>query len=131
MTSATEMLRALLEERGVEYDLLDESIARLTMWQTCYEGLRQECQLDECNGESKLEIWDCTPEQAITATLERGTCHPDGHGNCSNCGKQLGVVRNCEMYETCDGRQAWKSLDHEVCDVPNYCPNCGAKVVGE
>lgn len=63
------------------------------------------------------------------ATLGRRTCTVTHDFNCSNCGKQIDVVRNCEMYETCDGRQAWKSLDHEVCDVPNYCPNCGAKVV--
>ena len=65
-------------------------------------------------------LWNIRAEQTCTVT-------PDF--NCSNCGKQIGVVRNWEMCETCDGRQTWKSLDHEVCDVPNYCPNCGAKVV--
>ena len=62
-------------------------------------------------------------------TRAERTCTVTRDFNCSNCGKQIGVVRNCEMYETCDGRQAWKSLDHEVCDVPNYCKNCGAKVI--
>ena len=62
--------------------------------------------------------------------LGSGTCIVTHDFKCSNCGKQIGVVRNCEMYETCDGRQAWKSLDHEVCDITNFCSNCGAKVVG-
>jgi hypothetical protein len=69
-----------------------------------------------------IEAWNTRAEQTCTVTYDF---------NCSNCGKQIGVVRNCEMYETCDGQQAWKSLDHKVCDVPNYCPNCGAKVVSE
>ena len=75
--------------------------------------------------------WDGLRKVWLTerATLGRGTCTVTHDFNCSNCGKQIGAVRNCEMYETCDGQQAWKSLDHKVCDVPNYCPNCGAKVV--
>ena len=78
--------------------------------------------LNDENGE--YEPMKFTPE------LGSGTCIVTHDFKCSNCGKQIGVVRNCEMYETCDGRQAWKSLDHEVCDIPNFCSNCGAKVVG-
>ena len=65
----------------------------------------------------------------LNVMLGHRTCTVTRDFNCSNCGKQIGVVRNCEMYETCDGRQAWKSLDHEVCDVPNYCQNCGAEII--
>ena len=73
--------------------------------------------------------WQAIADE-LNATLGSGTCTVTPDFNCSNCGKQIGVVRNCEMYETCDGRQAWKSLDHEVCDVPNYCPSCGRRVKG-
>lgn len=64
----------------------------------------------------------------MAATLGSGTCEVTRDFKCSNCGNQIGTVRNCAMFETCDGRQEWKSLDHEVCDIPNYCPNCGRKV---
>lgn len=122
--SATERLRALLDERGVEYEAERIDFSNYLTWgeNDCYS-------YTEYPDGTVLRIWDCTPEQAIAATLGRGTCTVTHDFNCSNCGKQIGAVRNCEMYETCDGQQAWKSLDHKVCDVPNYCPNCGARVV--
>lgn len=118
--AGTDELRKLLDERGVEYYLLDESIVRLTMWQTCYEGLRHECQFDERHGESKLEIWDCTPEQAIAATLGRGACRsttPDDAWcfACSECGKSF---PRDELH-----------LAHNHGEI-NYCPNCGWRVKG-
>lgn len=89
-----------------------------------------ECELEGCMAFSGCSFYR-TEAEAVDAwnTRAKRTCTVTRDFNCSNCGKQIGVVRNCEMYETCDGRQAWKSLDHEVCDVPNYCKNCGAKVI--
>lgn len=43
------------------------------------------------------------------ATLGRGTCTVTHDFNCSNCGKQIGAVRNCEMYETYD---EWQAIAH-------------------
>lgn len=134
--TGTDELRKLLDERGVEY--------RIECKQTraTFEPFNRFIVLNERGGlRGTIDVYldgacNCTwqfdgltPEQAIAATLGRGTCTVTHDFNCSNCGKQIGAVRNCEMYETCDGQQAWKSLDHKVCDVPNYCPNCGAKVV--
>ena len=68
-------------------------------------------------------------EDVIAETLGDWACTVTHDFKCSKCGKKIGGVRTCEMYETCDGLQAWKSLDHEVYDIPNYCPNCGAKVI--
>ena len=70
------------------------------------------------------EAWNTrTPEQAIAATLGRGTCEwiLEHSGTlydkwrCSNCG-----------YLFVESR-----VDQGIKDDfdPNYCPNCGAKVV--
>lgn len=125
--SATDEPRRLLDERGAEYYLLDESIVHLTMWQTCYEGLRHECQFDERHGESKLEIWDCTPEQAIAATL--------GNGTCEYCNGAMPIP-----YQYADGFSGWIEIvidgatlfvqvgNDELAIPINYCPNCGRAV---
>ena len=48
--------------------------------------------------------------------------HPDYRFKCSEC--------NCVLYyEDLDG-EPWVFVDG-VASVPNYCPNCGAKVVIE
>lgn len=59
-----------------------------------------------------------TPAQAIAATLGTGTCHEvkiDRHyRGCSECGNRWEY-----MYAV-----GWQI-------GPNFCPNCGRKVVGE
>ena len=113
MTSATERLRALLTERGVE-------------WEDCGNGATYV----EHNGEAWRFDYDepfdqlgivClsgyTPEQAIDATLGRGTCRrvlykPTGVLVCSEC--VAGMPRQLDKY----------------CYL-HYCPNCGARVVSE
>lgn len=130
MTSATdkltiELLCEMLEEQGVSCH---------THYLHAFWWVRDKLYEAADNLDGTLTVGRLTPEQAIAATLGSKTCiviHDlvTHDFRCSNCGKQIGVVRNCEMYETCDGQQAWKSLDHEVCDIPNFCPNCGAKVV--
>lgn len=129
--TATDELRRLLDERGVEWcEPVQMEGSIFTRWNS--DGVSWTASMVHGrNNALRIGASAVTPEQAIAATLGSGTCTVTHDFNCSNCGKQIGVVRNCEMYETCDGRQAWKSLDHEVCDVPNYCPNCGAKVVDE
>ena len=120
--TATDELRKLLDERGVEWTYADGTVSFANNGHWCHAWAYSDNAM--C-----VSMGYFTPDQAIAATLGSGTCIVTRDLNCSNCGKRIGFVRNCEMYETCDGRQAWKSLDHEVCDVPNYCPNCGRKVV--
>lgn len=122
--NATKRLREMLTERGVDYEVKDLSNIKFfhdTRWNAngvhwCYtEFVGATTCLTMCN-----EWKDCTPEQAIAATLgsaER-TCERVTHGlerdreivtvswTCSECGAHMG--RDC-----------------------NYCPNCGAKVVSE
>lgn len=137
--TATDVLRALLDERGVEYYRheedeplreLKEGTDRATSWRLG----KASCTVVECES-GTLDVWidHATPAQAIEATLGHGTCHnasnvTDKHGQarfvCSACGAWL------------DSRMLWnpeypngESPFVKDCRL-NFCPNCGRKVVG-
>lgn len=113
--TATDALRRLLDERGVEWG---------------DDGYPTTCTVWVANGATWHGLWrdDCieliahlTPEQAIDATLGRGTCHAVfevdamseddriGEFVCSECGETFGDERD---------------------QRPRYCPNCGRRCVG-
>ena len=105
--TATDELRRLLDERGVEhYDGTER-----TLWLKDEHGYRASA--DELtSGRISLHVWCTTPQQAIDATLGRGECHEEededtGFICCSECGAVL--PEDYTVY---------------------YCWNCGAKVVG-
>lgn len=119
MTSATDRLRALLDERGVEWrgGLPTETIVREPI-----DALYVE------RSDGRMHVYFrsyMTPEQAVAATLGPGTCH--------NISPKLG---NDEF--TCDECLArvygsggqWFDVNWEYHKF-NYCPNCGRKVVVE
>ena len=68
MTSATDELRKLLDERGVEYEAERIDFSNYSTWgkNDCYS-------YTEYPDGTVLRIWDCTPEQAIAATLGNRT----------------------------------------------------------
>ena len=108
MTSATERLRALLDERGVEWK--DYGYENHTWWGEWHAENRS-----SVNGLFVKVEGVVTPEQAIAATLGPGTCEVTDNGSwgyphvCSACGASFDMdVNNGEFY---------------------YCPNCGRKVV--
>lgn len=71
--TATDELRALLDERGVEW--MDDSYAQL--WCTVWHGQdgKQWRMTENRSGMlTELKAWQTTPAQAIAATLGRGTC---------------------------------------------------------
>ena len=127
MTSATERLRALLDERGVEWRKTPHYSSESQDNETVFEGNGIEWYAnDHMNGRLGLRAlrYEVTPEQAVEATLGRGTCKLDiiayakggvdfAGFRCDGCGFTqavpsgglVGVTRN------------W-----------NYCPNCGRKV---
>lgn len=103
--TATDELRRILDERGVEWH---GDIA--TYWRDAdaVESLFADNALD-------VSLYAVSPEQAIEATLGRGTCEPvDGYDDdgeeigtcCSECGSPWPVYY-----------------------VVRYCPVCGCKVV--
>ena len=118
MTSATERLRALLDERGVKWET-DRSGFRV-MWGKPVDEFHDTMQFKAVdnalpNGGLNVHICGFTPEQAIAATLGPGTCkrvfyEPTGVYVCSECG--CGLSKKLDKY----------------CYL-HYCPNCGAKVV--
>ena len=119
MTSATERLRALLDERGVEWWAGDGECDRKTHWES--NGLTWEYFNDD-NGDAWLGFLgaceqDVSPEQAIYATLGPGTCHME-HLWSDDID---GVCWWCKARD----KPAFTHGDFP----PNYCPNCGRKVV--
>jgi len=124
-TSATERLRALLDERGVEWW---QSVNMLgcvfTRW---YSPLFSDEMVAMENGDGELELFShlMTPEQAIAATLGSGTCHDEGDPSdfcCSECGMRM-------FTETNDTYTMIAADERTIIKSPNYCPNCGREVV--
>ena len=123
--TATEELRRLLDERGVEhYDGTNG-----TLWGKDASGYRFSA--DELtSGRMSVHMWCETPEQAVAATLGLGTCRDlGGTGandeqvfNCSECGCVL------SLYDRDGSNNLCTSF---VFDYPRYCPNCGRKVSGD
>lgn len=115
--TATDELRRMLNERGVGHGGSDAVIY--------FEDRRgyKACAYDAPRryGEGFLCICHtATPEQAIDATLGRGTCRNVGYYidgtrfKCSACGY--------------NGWVKWASDGMDR--VPHYCPNCGRQVIG-
>lgn len=103
--TATEVLRRLLDERGVEWD--GESYESVTFWN---EETNMAVASDDFDG----RLWvsqRLTPEQAIAATLGQGTCKltMDGTDGCFGCSECL----------------------ENIPPLANYCPNCGRRIVDE
>ena len=120
--SVTERLRALLDERGVEWTGSD------TRTDFIVDGIDWEAYEHVVFGEPSglLSVMTAlTPEQAIDATLGRGTCHfeqiPEALYDdieCSECGVALWGFQMDIAGEGCPTK-------------PRYCPNCGRAVVNE
>lgn len=118
--TATDELRRLLDERGVEWK--DYNHDNHTWWSDDNNiGWHAENRPAVTGSYVKIEAV-LTPEQAIAATLGRGTCEwiLDHSGTlydkwrCSKCG-----------YLFVESR-----VDQGIKDDfdPNYCPNCGKAV---
>jgi hypothetical protein len=104
--TATERLRELLDERGVEYETEDRPTIRYTDWGDWLFTEPLDAKPHTLGAQCELMRVPVTPEQAIAATLGRGTCHEAAFCSCSECGAQLDGIYG------------------------HYCPNCGRKVVG-
>ncbi len=122
--SATEELRRLLEERGVEWSAFGDEYADQTLVHTERFG---RCAVTEWPTGLDVHLFNLTPEQAVEATLGRGECHDSNNRfnawQCSECGATVLL-----MFDDFD--EPTYSVNGSA-DVPKYCPNCGRKVVDE
>lgn len=115
----TTELRRLLDERGVEYEAnrLDFDGGNYNI----YTEWGDISYVEYADG-TVLRIFDCTPEQAIAATLGNGrhkqTCHAESDLSewvCSNCQCWIPLGLTPENIKHAS---EWR-----------YCPHCGAKVL--
>lgn len=111
--TATDELRRLLDERGVEWrgGLPTETMVEADGLDLLYVALP--------DGRVRAFIRNyLTPEQAVEATLGRGTCHNAAPSYldflCSECGF---VHYHSDENDSGDGNE-WR-----------YCPSCGAEVI--
>ena len=106
--TATDELRRMLDERGVEWSGIGDHTVLWCRRDAKYANY--DAQASDW-GDKLMLSWACTTEQAIEATLGRGTCHntqSDFDFMCSECGK---CVDNGRVLGF------------------NYCPRCGRRVV--
>lgn len=118
--TATERLRQLLDERGVEWYARNILSTAYVHWGDDRKGPTFDAK-DAGGGKVDLFCYRISPEQAVEATLGRGTCRmtlADLRGpaytdvyECSECGHQT-------MVYTVMGES----------EPPRYCPECGRKV---
>lgn len=120
--SATDELRTMLDERGVKYETDDTQVSD-TEWYyvtKLRDGYRDRWTYEE-PPECGLLLsyqYDLSAEDAIEATLGRGTCHirpwrmehDTGFFDCMEC--------DCGYVADVSDWAKW-----------HYCPNCGSKVV--
>ena len=116
--SATDELRRLLDERGVKWGDFSDEKCKHTDWNNL------SCWFTEYP--DGWTSWGMTkrgtPEQAIAATLGRGTCHIEernGDLYCDVCGNEVGSFDpTSELFISGNAIELWE-----------FCPRCGAKVV--
>ena len=117
--TATDELRRLLDGRGVEYKDRNVFGKHVFQWGKPFHGA-----MFTDGGEwTELVVENATPEQAVEATLGRGTCriekrHMDWR--CTGCGEIVGT----------DDPTSELFIDGNAVELWHFCPNCGRKVVG-
>lgn len=117
----TKELDTLLNERGQDHRVWPSGLVVWHDERTVYEYEPAKNHHSEYwGGILRMTLRHCTPEQAIDATLGRGTCHNAAPSYldflCSECGF---VHYHSDTNDTGDGNE-WR-----------YCPNCGRKVVDD
>ena len=114
MTSATDELRRLLDERGVDHESTEWIDGVTVSWQDSDGTVfcaRESLSLGGPTG--TLDVYRLTPSQAVAATLGRGTCEVEYVSDWMGW-----HCKACDML--------WQGLRDQR---PRYCPNCGRAVV--
>ena len=121
--TATEVLRRMLDERGVEHYDGTET----TLW--LKDGVGYRASADEgLSGFMHLHLWCTTPEQAIAATLGPGTCEADETDviKCWVKCKDEPSVEHMELIHAMECSECGHTYEHVNGDY-EFCPRCGRK----
>lgn len=117
--SATDELRRMLDERGVEWSATDTYRLLVTSWNDA-SGHSWAFVEHKDGNFSKLTAYHLTPEQAIAATLGKPErkCH---------------VLRCTVVRQECDDWQRFEmecgnEFMWQVQDAPVWCPYCGGRI---
>lgn len=122
--SVTDELRAILDERVVEWWAEESEIDHVTVWNA--NGGHARFYEPKTTNHDLLQVgyYDCTPAQAVEATLGRGMCQIEerhGEWRCTRCGEIVGDSDPwSELYINGNAIELWR-----------YCPWCGREVVQE
>ena len=111
--SATDELRRLLDERGVEW-----TGGHYTDWDDANGHPAEAFEFDGTLYVSCV----LTPAQAVEATLGRGTCHITVEDNLAETEGMGDVWLECSACH-------WQMPLEPTTPLFGYCPNCGRKVV--
>ena len=124
--TATDELRRLLDERGVEWMPIAWNPKRETFYHTS-NGVGF-CADEYADGVKIYTDATITPEQAIAATLGPGTCHlKEIDKDCDTASEYMIASEWCfDAVYRCSCGCRFGHISH---DRPRYCPNCGARCV--
>lgn len=126
--SATDELLRMLTEAGVEYRFNDAT--KVFEWH--FDGTDGEgsAHATEVHGGINIIACSITPEQAIDATVGPATCHLEEIEKDCDTASEYMLDRECcfdAVYRCSCGCR----FGHVAHNRPRFCPNCGAKAVGE
>lgn len=127
-SSATEELRRLLDERGVEWWQSANTLGCVfTRWYSPLFG-DEVCAME--NGEEGLVLFDhfMTPEQVVAATLGGGTCNADETDTWECVRDDLGGYGKTLTVHVMECTECGHTYEH-VNGSYEFCPRCGRKVV--
>ena len=117
--TATDELHRLLDERGVEYKDRNVFGKHVFHWGKPFHG----AMFTDAGEWTELVVENASPEQAVDATLGRGTCEVVSSIRHDYEGGYGGTEYEHEL--SC-GHKTWWADD----DPPEWCPYCGRKVIG-
>ncbi len=120
--TATERLRALLDERGVDYRVSATGYSiDIGPYTTAYAN-RSDTTLD-------VSLRQVTPEQAIAATLGATDARPTQVESSETCRFEWSLARNGWADHTCSECGYRENTDIHVSLGWHFCPNCGRRIV--
>ena len=125
MSSETDELRRLLDERGVEY-MLDQRYHEL-FWDFGESGKARASAIGT-KGLVQMIVTGITPEEAIAATLGPGTCQADETDTWECVCDGIGHYGERMTVHVMECSECGHTYEH-VNGSYEYCPHCGRHIV--